>query len=199
MITISDLAQEKIVELIDSKGLAGHALRISILGRGPGGFQYQLQFVPLETRSEHDELVEASRVNVLVDGETLPNLMGSSLDFVEDVHQRGFKIENPNPLWTDPLAISVQEVLDNRINPAVAGHGGWVSLLEVRDDRAYIQFGGGCVGCGMIDVTLKQGVDTMIREAVPQIQQVVDTTDHASGTNPYYQPAKGGGESPLGQ
>ncbi len=76
-----------------------------------------------------------------------------------------------------------------------------MTLLEVRDNVAYVQLGGGCQGCGLADLTLKQGIDVLIRESVPEIEAVVDTTDHASGTNPYYQPAKGGppvqGESPI--
>ncbi len=83
-------------------------------------------------------------------------------------------------------------MLDEEINPAVAQHGGWVNLLEVKDDVAYVQLGGGCQGCGMADVTLKQGIEVRIREAVPEISQIIDTTDHAGGKNPYYQPAKGG-------
>jgi Fe/S biogenesis protein NfuA len=69
-------------------------------------------------------------------------------------------------------------------------HGGHVSLVDVKDDIAYLQFGGGCQGCGMVDVTLKQGVEVMLREAVPELKAVMDVTDHAGGQNPYYQPSK---------
>ena len=65
-----------------------------------------------------------------------------------------------------------------------------MGLLDVKDETAYIELGGGCVGCGMVDVTLKQGVEVAIKAAVPTITQVVDTTDHASGNNPYFQPNK---------
>jgi Fe/S biogenesis protein NfuA len=197
MIKITEIAEKKILDLMESKGLQNHALRISIQGRGPGGFQYNLQFVDLETQSPQDHEVTGERLTVLVDPETATNLEGSELDFVDDIHQRGFKIDNPNPLWRDPLADKVQTILDTHINPSVASHGGFVSLLDVRDNVAYIAFGGGCQGCGMVDVTLKQGVDVMIRDQVPEIQKVVDTTDHAAGSNPYYQPAKGGGQSPY--
>ncbi len=67
-----------------------------------------------------------------------------------------------------------------------------MALLEVKDAVAYIQLGGGCQGCGMVDVTLKQGIEVRIREAVPAIREIVDSTDHAGGKNPYYQPSKGG-------
>ena len=87
-------------------------------------------------------------------------------------------------------------ICHQQINPAIASHGGFVSLLEVKDGTAYVAFGGGCVGCGMVSVTLKQGVETTLTDSVPEITAVVDSTDHASGTNPYYQPSKGG-ESPV--
>jgi Fe/S biogenesis protein NfuA len=198
MITITETAAEKIMELMESKGLSGHALRIAITGRGPAGFMYQLQFQPEGTRDADDTFVDAGQFQVFVDSETAPNLQGSTLDFVDEISARGFNIENPNPLWTDPLALSVQEVLDSRINPAVAGHGGYVSLLDVRGDTAFIALGGGCQGCGLADVTLKQGIEVMIKESIPQITQVIDSTDHAAGQNPFYQPSKGG-ESPLAQ
>ncbi len=90
----------------------------------------------------------------------------------------------------DPLVQRVQDMLDQEINPAVAGHGGYIGLLEVADGVAYVQMGGGCQGCGLAEVTLSQGVRTAIVDRFPEIRDVVDTTDHAKGTNPYYQPSK---------
>ncbi|HEY7697046.1 MAG TPA: NifU family protein [Vicinamibacteria bacterium] len=84
----------------------------------------------------------------------------------------------------------VQSILDQEINPAVAAHGGWVELIDVKRNEVFIRMGGGCVGCGMADVTLKQGVEKTIRQAIPEVGAILDTTDHASGRNPYYSPAK---------
>jgi Fe-S cluster biogenesis protein NfuA len=84
----------------------------------------------------------------------------------------------------------VQQVLDEQINPGVAMHGGYVELLDVQDDNVYIRMGGGCQGCGAADVTLKMGVERLIREQVPQVRGILDTTDHAAGANPYYSPSK---------
>ena len=86
---------------------------------------------------------------------------------------------------------SAQRVLDEQVNPAVRGHGGFIRLMEVKDDTAYIRFEGGCQGCAMAEVTLRQGVEVMIKEQVPEIVAIVDVTDHASGTNPYFQTKKG--------
>ena len=84
----------------------------------------------------------------------------------------------------------VQGLLDTAINPAVAGHGGYIELLDVKDNTAYIRMAGGCQGCGMADVTLKAGIERMIFEEIPEVTQVLDVTDHAAGSNPYYSPAK---------
>src|SRR5688572_30499822 len=88
------------------------------------------------------------------------------------------------------LKTKVQELIENMINPAVAGHGGWVELIDVQDKRVYLQMGGGCQGCGAADVTLKSGIERLLREEIPEIEEVLDTTDHASGSNPYYTPGK---------
>ena len=91
---------------------------------------------------------------------------------------------------TDDLATRVQELLESTINPAVAGHGGFVQLIEVKDNKVYVQMGGGCQGCGAADITLKAGIERLIKEEIPEIEEVLDTTDHASGENPYYTPGK---------
>jgi Fe/S biogenesis protein NfuA len=91
---------------------------------------------------------------------------------------------------TDELTAKVQELLDSTINPAVAGHGGFVQLIDVKDNRVYLQMGGGCQGCGAADITLKSGIERLIKEEIPEIEEVLDTTDHASGENPYYAPSK---------
>ncbi len=85
----------------------------------------------------------------------------------------------------------VQELLDNAINPAVAGHGGYIELIDVKENTVYLRMSGGCQGCGAADVTLKAGIERMIFEEIPEITEVLDVTDHASGTNPYYSPSKG--------
>jgi Fe-S cluster biogenesis protein NfuA len=90
----------------------------------------------------------------------------------------------------DEIKRRVQKILDHEINPAVAAHGGWIELIDVKKNEVFIRMGGGCAGCGMADVTLKQGVEKTIREAIPEIGAIMDTTDHASGRNPYYAPAK---------
>jgi Fe/S biogenesis protein NfuA len=88
------------------------------------------------------------------------------------------------------LKEKVQELLDTSINPAVAGHGGYIELLDVKDNTVYLRMTGGCQGCGAADVTLKAGIERLLKEEIPEIQEILDTTDHAAGTNPYYTPGK---------
>ena len=90
----------------------------------------------------------------------------------------------------DEMRQKIRELFDTEINPAVAGHGGFIDLIDVRDNNVYVMMGGGCQGCGAANVTLKQGVEQAIRRILPEIGEVLDTTDHASGNNPYYQPSK---------
>ena len=83
----------------------------------------------------------------------------------------------------------VQQVLDTEINPSVAGHGGMIKLIDVKENVVYIQMGGGCQGCGQADVTLKFGIEASIRAVVDGVGDILDVTDHASGRNPYYVPS----------
>ena len=89
---------------------------------------------------------------------------------------------------SNPQVKRVQEILVSEINPALASHGGMAKVIDVRDNVAYLQFGGGCHGCGMVDVTLKQGVEARIKELMPEIVAVRDATDHSQGENPYFRP-----------
>ena len=96
------------------------------------------------------------------------------------------------PEMNTPEALAIRELLATQINPSVAEHGGHIALIDVKPETVYIRLEGGCQGCGMADVTLKNGIETAIRQAVPAITSVLDVTDHAGGDNPYYAPGKGG-------
>jgi len=90
----------------------------------------------------------------------------------------------------DEIRARVEHLLETQINPAVASHGGWVELLGVQANNVFLQLGGGCQGCGMADVTLKQGIETLLRQEIPELGEVLDQTDHAAGRNPYYTQSK---------
>ena len=89
---------------------------------------------------------------------------------------------------SDEMREKVQQVLDAEINPQVAMHGGVIDLLDVKGNTLFIRMGGGCQGCGSATATLKQGVEKILRERIPEIGEILDTTDHAAGRNPYYAP-----------
>ena len=190
LLTVTEAAQEKIRAVIEAEEAEVEGLRISIQGKTATAFQYSLG---LATEAQAgDIVVECENFNVLVDAESVPDLQGTVIDYVDDLNSSGFNIENPNtPTWDNPKAQQIQELIDERINPAVAAHGGQIELLNVEEDSIYIHMGGGCQGCGMANVTLKHGIEAMIQEVFPEIKHVVDTTDHASGDNPYYSPSKG--------
>jgi Fe-S cluster biogenesis protein NfuA len=103
----------------------------------------------------------------------------------------GFETDPGNGLDSEE-GKAIQRLINERINPQVASHGGHIALVGVLKETAYIRMGGGCQGCGMANVTLKQGVAKAIQAQIPSITNILDVTDHADGTNPYYQPGKGG-------
>jgi Fe/S biogenesis protein NfuA len=135
-----------------------------------------------------DQSLEIDSIKVFLDPQSAEWLEGASVDFISGPSGTGFKVENPQAKssWDDPLAQRVQEVIDERVAPALAGHGGWIELVSVEGEEATIEFGGGCQGCGMSQVTLKQGIEAAIVEAIPEIKRVVDKTDHQAGSSPYH-------------
>jgi len=191
MLTITESAQRKILAVIQAQGQPGDGLRIAIVGRTAAGFTYDMHLVEEGEAAAEDIMVNTGGFPLIIDRASAPHLQDVVIDYVENLQQSGFRIGNPNPVWSDPKAMALQELLDTQINPGVASHGGQVELVDVRDNVVYIRFSGGCQGCGMVGVTLNQGVEEAIREAFPEIRAIIDTTDHAAGTNPYYQPSEG--------
>lgn len=186
LLTISELAREKLDEFASSSEDGSLALKVAIVGRGPKGFEYDLQLVPEVEKGDGDEVFEVDGLTVIISEKSAPYMDGTTLEFKETLMGGGFHFDNPNPLWLDDVAQRVQEIIDSEVNPAVASHGGNVSLVDVIDGEVVIAFGGGCQGCSAVDVTLKHGVETMIKEKVPEISAITDATDHAAGANPFY-------------
>jgi Fe/S biogenesis protein NfuA len=193
MVTVSELARKKILEVRQAEGRGAAGLRIIVRNGGTARVEYALHFVEPDGSLPGDTVHDAGGFQIHIDPDSAPYLGGATLDYVDGLVESGFKVEAPNAAPappSGPLAEAVQKVIDERINPAVASHGGWVALVGLDDDTAYLRLGGGCQGCGMVNVTLKQGIEVMIQEDVPQIRRVMDVTDHAGGKNPYYQPSK---------
>ena len=182
-------ATRQIKKILEQEELKDQAVRVGIAEKSPTGFQYQLEFCDRAEREQGDVLYEQDEVLFYVDGESVEDLRGTTLDYVDTGFSAGFKFDNPNKpkLLQNPIAERVHRVIQEQINPGVASHGGHVTLLDVQDGTVYVRLGGGCQGCGHADTTVKDGITTMICESVPEIHTVLDVTDHAAGTNPYFQ------------
>src|SRR3954452_581962 len=201
LVSITEKAREKVegfrAGVADSED---QAMWVEVTGIQGGEFTYNLSLKPV-SQAGPDDVVEASDgLPVVVPGRDVDALRGATVDWSDDLMRGGLTIDNPNtpspamqPPPADlsgPVSQRVIQVIDQQINPSIAMHGGAAQLLAVEDATAYVRVGGGCVGCGMATVTLSQGIEVAIKEAVPEITSVVDVTDHASGTNPYYEAAK---------
>jgi Fe/S biogenesis protein NfuA len=197
MIEITAAARDRIREALARTDPPRDALRVEVRIEN-GSFAYKMSPLSADEASPDERVIEQDGFRLVLDGDSASRLEGTRVDYEETLLARGFRFDNPNQPQSPTLPTGSREdlqgpvpdrlrmLLDTEINPAIAAHGGRVTLVEVRDGKAYLAFGGGCHGCGMVDVTLKQGIETRIREVVPEIIEVVDTTDHASGENPYY-------------
>lgn len=165
------------------------AVRIEVESGSPLKGSYAVAYVP--DGESVDDLIgfEVQGTPFVAVREAVPFLEGTEI-FINGEDE--LEIQNPN-LSAKELSGSIEEqvqtLLDDQINPMVAGHGGMVSLRGIEEGKVYLEFGGGCQGCGMIDVTLKQGVEVMLKDHIPDLVGVFDVTDHAEGENPYYQPS----------
>jgi Fe/S biogenesis protein NfuA len=189
-VNFTPAAAAKLTEVLASNGPLA-ALRLQIVGRMGGEFQHALSLVETNARPDTDLLSEADGLPVFIEARSAAYLDGVQIDYeYRGPEVSGLKYRNPNPLWHDEREVQIQEIFDTQINPAIASHGGWVSLLGVEESTAFVQLGGGCQGCGMADVTLSQGIEATILDEVAGIDRVVDQTEHDAGQNPYYQPSK---------
>jgi Fe/S biogenesis protein NfuA len=187
LLAFDEAARRKLAEMRDAGRFDGSALRVSVHEHG-AAFRYALELVDAASRSGDDELLLADGISFYVDARSVPLLCGAMLQYVENLSGGGFRFENPNrpPLLDVPLAGAIQQLLDEQVNPGIAAHGGRVTLMDVQGGRVVVEFGGGCQGCGMADVTLREGVSATLRQALPEITEVVDATDHGAGESPYH-------------
>lgn len=199
MLTVTDAARAVILGMRatepDGDGLA---LKVEILGSTGTEFTYDLTFEPATTAAEGDELDTSTELAVLVPAGSVDDLAGAILDNVEPT---GLVIRNPNRprpkvLTHEELDLvgTVEEkialLLNEEINPSLAMHGGFAELERVEGDTAYVIMGGGCQGCGLAALTLTEGIKAQIENRIPEIREVVDVTDHAAGSNPFYEASK---------
>ena len=193
-LNFTDNARDMVVSFMDMDEDGQQALRVAVDG-SPFAPHYELTLVEAESRAPTDVEVDAGSFTVLVDEASVKRLEGATVDYVETIQESGFQI-TPDP---DAVAAAMDEigptgklwervrhVLDTEINPAVASHGGAINLVDVQGTEIFIEMTGGCQGCAMSRMTLRQGVERMVSQSVPEVTAIHDVTDHASGDNPYF-------------
>ena len=197
VIHVTDTALAKILELrAAEEEPGGLGLRIEVTGVRGAEFSYDLAFEPLAECEADDVRHEQGGLVVVVPAESVDKLLGATLDLPSNKDQAGLVLRNPNrpeiPALGDPIELTgtteekIRQLLDQQVNPAIAAHGGFASLIRVEDSTAFIAMGGGCQGCAMSALTLREGIQSAILGSIPEITAVEDTTDHASGENPFY-------------
>ena len=203
---LTDEVRQTVVGLrADEPNAEELALWVEISGVAGTTFAYDVYFQATADAGPEDAVQRHDDLSVVIPAASIDRLRGATLDVDSD---GGMAIKNPNSppppsfgasspgMGAAPADLSgdvaqrVIQVLEQQINPAIASHGGRADLVAVEEEVAYLRLSGGCAGCGMAAVTLSQGIEVAIFESVPQITRVVDVTDHAAGTNPYYEPAK---------
>ena len=193
MVTITESAQEYLAELLKKQDCEGIAIRIFILDPGTPRAETCISFCRPGEEKEDDEIQQFEGFKAYVEARSVPFLEDAIVDFAKDSMGGQLTIKAPNsrmPKISDdsPLEDRVNYILYNEINPGLASHGGHVTLEEIFDESiAVLRFGGGCQGCGMVDVTLKNGVEKTLMEQIPQLTEVRDITDHSVKENAYYQ------------
>jgi Fe/S biogenesis protein NfuA len=193
MVTITESAQEYLAELLKKQDCEGIAVRIFILDAGTPKAETCISFCRPGEEKEDDEVKQYDSFKAFIELSSIPFLEEAVVDFAKDSMGGQLTIKAPNsrlPKISDdsPIEDRVNYILYNEVNPGLAAHGGNVTLEEIFEENiAVLRFGGGCQGCGMVDVTLKDGVEKTLLEQIPQLKEVRDVTDHTVKENAYYQ------------
>jgi Fe/S biogenesis protein NfuA len=199
MIEITPAARERIQEFVDTQVVQDPALRVTLdpNAQTPLARSYAISLVERDDREKTEIAINVDGIRVFLNLDTSNLLSGAMIDWVEEDGGAGFRVHDPKARprpelpkpelrLSGPLAERVQAVIDEVINPGIAAHGGFVELVDVSDDALYLRMGGGCQGCAASAATLRQGIERMVRQEVPEIQEIIDVTDHTAGVNPYY-------------
>ncbi|HUH07536.1 MAG TPA: NifU family protein [Egibacteraceae bacterium] len=202
VITVTPAAREKVVWFRSRDEDPDRlALWLEVTGVERGAYAYRLWLDEVDKTGPEHVVQDEDDVAVVIPRSSIDALRGATLDREGDLETGGIFLDNPNspsPVvgtrptgdLSGPVSQRVLQLLDEHINPSIASHGGSAELVAVEEGTAYLRLSGGCQGCGMASVTLTQGIEVAIRDAVPEITSVVDVTDHAAGENPYFESAK---------
>ena len=204
VVTITERARAVVLETRSQESEPDRlALWLEVSGTAAGAYTYDMYFQASHDASGDDVVQRHDDLSVVIPADSVDKVRGATLE-LSGPGSTGMVINNPNrppeagspgmgrpPAdLTGDVAQRVMQVLEQQINPSIAAHGGAAELVAVEDDVAYLRLSGGCQGCGLASVTLTQGIEVAIRDAVPEVAKVADVTDHASGSNPYFEAAK---------
>jgi Fe/S biogenesis protein NfuA len=189
----------------------GQAMWLEVTGTSGNRWTCGLSLKPLDAAAPRDVVIRHRDLAIVIRARDFRKVRGATIDWLDRPSgSSGLSVDNPNtpsPVLGGPppsnltgdVAERLTQVLARHVNPAIAVHGGRADLVAVERDTAYVRLSGGCQGCAVAAVTLRQGIETAIVGAVPEITRVVDVTDHPSGTNPYFQTVSEGGGAPAGR
>ncbi len=193
--TVTPEAVERILELREAEDdPGGLALRVEITGTSGVEYAYDLTFDPIADADDADVQYHQAGLPVIVPAGSIEQLTGATLDLPANGGP-GLVLRNPNrpdPLsgkhleLTGSIAEQVEQLLQEQINPSLAAHGGFAELKGVDNTVVYVTMGGGCQGCAVSAMTLRDGIARSIQESIPEVTEVIDTTDHTAGENPFY-------------
>jgi Fe/S biogenesis protein NfuA len=193
--TVTPEAIERILELrLQEDDPPALALRVEVTGTAGVEDAYDLTFDPIAEADDADAQYQQGDLPVIAPAGSIEQLAGATLD-IPAGGGPGLVLRNPNrpdPLsgkhleLTGTIAEQVEQLLKEQVNPALAAHGGFAELKGVEDTVVYVTMGGGCQGCAVSAMTLRDGIARSIREAIPEVTDVIDTTDHDAGENPFY-------------
>ena len=192
IINITKSAEEYLAKLIQDKNETDLSIRIFISDPGTPKAETCLAYCKPDEAMPDDMIINLDLINVNLEKRSLPFLKDAEVNFDNDTFGGQLTIKAPNARVPNiskesPVEDRINYVIYNEINPMLESHGGEVSLIEFNDHgEAVLQFGGGCQGCGMVDVTLKDGIEKTLVEQIPEVTGVKDTTDHSIDDNAYY-------------
>jgi Fe/S biogenesis protein NfuA len=196
IVTVTPAALERIGEVRAGEDDADSlVLRIAVTGINGVEYAYDLSFEDKTDAVDGDVTYLVEDLPVVIPGDSVDKLRGATLDLPAAAAQGGLVIRNPNrpnPMaganleLTGDLADKVQQLLAEAINPSLASHGGFASLVGVEDTKVFLSMGGGCQGCALSAATLREGIQVAIREAIPEVTDIIDVTDHDAGESPFY-------------
>ena len=192
MLTFTDKAREMVLSFMGDEPDGEQALRVKMDG-SPFAPSFELTLVGSADLGDDDITMDGGGFTVFVDSASAPRLKGATVDFIDELNQSGFEVKtSPDAdgrgagAPTGPIAERVTDLLNRQVNPSIAAHGGEIRLVDVRDTEIYLEMMGGCQGCAMSRLTLRQGVERMIHQSIPEVTAIHDITDHQAGENPFF-------------